>query len=184
MKCSRCKKEHGDEMFIGNKGQVMKMCQTCRDYCKKYKLLNKCVHNRQKSRCKDCGGSQICIHNRRKSTCKDCGGASICIHNRIKSTCKLCSDAEKITIKNMINRSKESDKNKDRYDADNFIDHCFIEQLMYESMECYHCQVEMQITEYRDDLCTIERLDNSIGHIKSNCVLACRKCNLSKIGQR
>jgi hypothetical protein len=49
-----------------------------------------CEHNRIKTQCKDCGGSQICIHNRRKSTCKDCGGSSICIHNKQKSECKEC----------------------------------------------------------------------------------------------
>ena len=37
--------------------------------------------------------------------------------------------------------------------------------------------VNLQYTEYQDDLATIERLDNSIGHIKSNCVLCCLKCN-------
>ena len=50
----------------------------------------KCEHGKQKSKCKDCGGSQICPHNRIKSTCKDCGGSQICPHNRIKSTCKEC----------------------------------------------------------------------------------------------
>ena len=43
-----------------------------------------------------------------------------------------------------------------------------------------HGPVNLQYTEYRNDLATIERLDNSIGHIKSNCVLCCFKCNLSK----
>jgi len=30
------------------------------------------VHSRQKSRCKDCGGSGLCEHKRQKSRCKDC----------------------------------------------------------------------------------------------------------------
>ena len=42
----------------------------------------------------------------------------------------------------------------------------------------------MQLINYDNTLCTIERLDNSIGHTKANCVLACRKCNVSKVGQR
>ena len=36
------------------------------------------------------------------------------------------------------------------------------------------------IQKIRNDLATIERLDNSIGHIKSNCVLCCMQCNKSR----
>ena len=49
-----------------------------------------CEHNRQRSGCKDCGGSSICEHNRQRSTCKECGGSEICEHNRQRSTCKEC----------------------------------------------------------------------------------------------
>ena len=63
--------------------------------------MSNCIHNRQKSRCKECGGASICIHNRQKSECKECGGSSICIHNRIKSRCKECGGAS-ICIHNRI----------------------------------------------------------------------------------
>ena len=33
----------------------------------------RCEHGRQKSRCKECGGSGICVHGREKRRCKDCG---------------------------------------------------------------------------------------------------------------
>ena len=58
--------------------------------CKEYK----CEHNRRKSRCKNCGGSQICEHNRIKSTCKKCKGSQICEHNREKSYCKDCKGSQ------------------------------------------------------------------------------------------
>ena len=32
----------------------------------------RCVHGRQRSQCKDCGGSGICEHGRRRTQCKDC----------------------------------------------------------------------------------------------------------------
>ena len=51
---------------------------------------SKCEHGRQKSQCKDCGGSRICEHGRQKPTCKDCCGSGICEHNRMKSQCKDC----------------------------------------------------------------------------------------------
>ena len=56
----------------------------------KKKYVYKCEHGRQKSRCKECGGSGICEHNRIRITCKDCGGSSICEHNRMRNTCKNC----------------------------------------------------------------------------------------------
>ena len=65
-----------------------------KEYNRQYYLKNKCEHNRKKSRCKDCGGSEICEHNRRKSRCKDCGGSEICEHNRQKSQCKDCGGSE------------------------------------------------------------------------------------------
>ena len=45
---------------------------------RKAKKRKKCPHNRERYRCKDCGGSSICPHNRVKSQCKDCGGSQIC----------------------------------------------------------------------------------------------------------
>ena len=54
-----------------------------------------CIHNRRKSQCKECGGSQICIHNRRKSRCKECGGGSICIHQIERTNCKICKKSNK-----------------------------------------------------------------------------------------
>jgi len=53
-----------------------------------------CLHGRRKSRCKECGGSEICEHGRRKSRCKECGGSEICEHGRRKSQCKECGGSE------------------------------------------------------------------------------------------
>ncbi len=51
---------------------------------------NKCPHNRQKSRCKECGGSGVYEHGRERSQCKDCGGSGVCEHGRQRSQCKDC----------------------------------------------------------------------------------------------
>ena len=50
----------------------------------------RCEHGRERSRCKDCGGSGICEHGRRRTQCKECGGGSICEHGRMRSQCKEC----------------------------------------------------------------------------------------------
>ena len=54
----------------------------------------KCVHNKQRSNCKECGGSQICKHNKRRSICKECGGGHICEHNKRRSDCKECGGSQ------------------------------------------------------------------------------------------
>jgi hypothetical protein len=61
-----------------------------KSYCKECGGSSICIHGREKSKCKDCGGSAICIHNKRRSYCKECGGSAICEHNRIKIECKEC----------------------------------------------------------------------------------------------
>ena len=141
-----------------------------------------CPHSKRKSRCKECEGSQICPHNRLKYQCKECGGTQICPHNRQKAHCKKCSDPIKVNVEQWIFSSRKKDKMNNIYDADIFIDNCFLEGLVEDYKQCYYgdFEVNLQYTEYQDDLATIERLDNSIGHIKSNCVLCCMKCNKSK----
>jgi len=62
--------------------------QRCR--CKTCGGSSICVHQRRRSQCKDCVGSNICKHQRQKSQCQDCGGSSICEHQRIRSRCKDC----------------------------------------------------------------------------------------------
>ena len=48
--------------------------------------MPRCLHNRQKSKCHECGYiRKLCPHNRRKYICKECSGTSICSHNRRKA---------------------------------------------------------------------------------------------------
>jgi hypothetical protein len=174
-----------------------------RSVCKDCGGSQICEHNRRRSVCKDCAGSQICEHDRIRNLCKDCGGASICEHNRVRNMCKECggsricehnrerskckecsSNPIKLTLKNMINRSRKSDKKYNRYDANNFIDMCFLEGLVEDTISCYYCSCQFQWIKYQDNLATIERLDNSVGHIKSNCVFACKRCNNNQVGQQ
>ena len=57
-----------------------------------------CPHGRQRSQCKDCGGSGLCEHGRRRSTCKECGGGSICEHGWRRTRCKDCADGGPVTF--------------------------------------------------------------------------------------
>lgn len=56
--------------------------------------MEKCPHGRRRSRCKQCGGSEICEHGRQRSRCKECGGASICEHSKRRSECKICEGSQ------------------------------------------------------------------------------------------
>ena len=144
----------------------------------KYALMNRHININAKS----AEGLKYAPITDKKLTCKECGGTQVCPHNRQKSRCKKCSDPIKVNIEQWIFNRRQYDKMNNIYDADRFIDKCFLKGLVEDYKQCYYgdCKVNFQYTEYQNDLATIERLDNSIGHIKSNCVLCCLKCNNSK----
>lgn len=56
---------------------------------KKY-VKPKCIHNKYRSKCVECGGGSVCQHKKQKIYCKECNGNAICEHNRIKYSCKDC----------------------------------------------------------------------------------------------
>ena len=98
--------------------------------CRECKGSQICPHKRQKQTCKDCKGSQICQHNKQKAHCKACKGSQICQHNKQKSHCKKCSDPIKVNIEQWIFHSRQYDKMNNIYDADRFIDRCFLKGLI------------------------------------------------------
>ena len=53
--CNRCKSCIVTDGINSRNNVAYKSCLTCRD-----KANKKCPHEKQKSRCVDCGGSEIC----------------------------------------------------------------------------------------------------------------------------
>jgi len=153
-----------------------------RSNCRECGGTSFCEHDRIRSRCRECKGSSICEHDRRRTTCKICDGSSICDHDKRRDKCKICSDPIKVTIKTMLQNAKDKDKKYNRYDIVNFVDYCFIENLLDDYKCCYYenCKKELQILEYNQSLASLERINNNIGHIKSNCVICCLDCNHKK----
>ena len=180
--CKSCRKTKDIEFFIKD-NKILKQCSVCRERGR-IKIINaNCPHNKRKSLCSICGGSSICIHKHRKLRCVQCNGSQICPHSKIKDECKRCGDARKITIRNMVQGSKHDDRKRGRYDAENYIDEAFVKQLVDVCNDkCYYCRCELQYVEYQGNLATVERLNNDIGHLKGNCVIACRTCNLTRVG--
>jgi len=77
--------------------------------CKECGGSELCDHNKLKYQCKECGGSRICEHNKRKAYCKDCGGSSLCEHNKRKSRCKECGGSELCDHNKLKSQCKDCD---------------------------------------------------------------------------
>ena len=88
-------------------------------------------------------------------------------------------------FKRMIYNSIQCDTKYHRpYDQIDYID---IPHLIYlwsnQDQRCYHCGCEMTLdfnaTTRNPNQISIQRLNNDLPHIKTNCVLACFLCNVS-----
>ena len=68
------------------------------------------------------------------------------------------------------------------YDAKNYIDIPWvIKQSKLQFHRCSCCHEVMNFTNNAGDLdWTVDRIENSLGHIKTNCSLMCLHCNITK----
>jgi len=144
-----------------------------------------CIHKKRRSTCIECEGSEICMHERRRQSCIECNGSSICEHKRQRRNCKICTDPIHIIIREWITHSRKSDIKFNRYNEQAFITYNFCQKLIQESHnQCYYCSIPLQMLIRQNDMITIERINNAIGHIIGNCRIACYHCNCSRVGQR
>lgn len=119
------------------------------------------------------------VNTVRTKTCKTCSlhrkEKDYCIHGTRYHDCKQCVDPIVRRATAIVHSSRISDKKKGR-ECD--LDFAWVFDNVCDSTLCYFCDVPLQyINPYQDDFCTIDRLDNSIGHLKTNCNIVCRKCN-------
>lgn len=79
---------------------------------------------------------------------------------------------------------KSQDILKKKYNPDLFISiRCVIELLVEKRIECHYCKERVRLLyEYvRDPLqWTLDRIDNSLGHINNNLFISCLSCNLKR----
>ena len=142
-------------------------CSACRSYfiptVKSSGLLYKCCDN--------------CRHRINHRILKKC------VHGRRKDSCRECGNVIKKIIRRFIDSSKKHDKLTNRLDIVNFIDRDFCKLLIEESNgKCCYCQCELDYIHKCINMITIERIDNTLGHIKSNVKIACLHCNISRVG--
>jgi hypothetical protein len=110
-------------------GILICLCGKRKDLCLTHGGQSLCPCGKQKVQCKTHGGTSFCSCGIQKWYCKVHSTNSICPCGKIKYACKTCGDPIKITIRNMINHSKHRDIKYNQYDANNFIDKCFIKLL-------------------------------------------------------
>ena len=87
--------------------------------------------------------------------------------------------------KRMVCHSRGSDVIYGRLPADmsNYIDPQYLHKLRTaQNNRCAFCTIDMQTDNRKhSDGLTIQRLDNTIGHTKPNCLLSCAQCNCKRV---
>jgi len=88
------------------------------------------------------------------------------------------------TIVSKINGYKQQDILRKQLDLSTFIDYEYVQDLLQTShFKCFYCQndvlIEYDIVREMKQW-SLDRKDNSIGHSKTNVVLACLECNLKR----
>jgi len=87
-------------------------------------------------------------------------------------------------VQTKMNSYLKQDEQKNRIDEEKPLLLNDIYELLIEShMKCYYCKHEVYIyyEKYRDkSQWTLERINNDLGHFKSNCVISCLECNLQR----
>jgi len=114
--------------------------------------------------------------------CLDCSNerasGDYCEHGTRYHDCRFCIDGRLISARLTLHSSKTKDKTKK---MENDLDFQHLNNLFFRSESCYYCDVKMQHEyPYASDFATLERLDDSKGHTKENCVIACRYCNCAQ----
>jgi len=86
---------------------------------------------------------------------------------------------------NLVGNHRLRDIAKGLYDKDNHITTQYLLSLKnYNGDKCYHCKCDLDWDNLqhtrRDRQVTLQRIDNTKGHIKNNCVWCCFECNVKK----
>ena len=118
------------------------------------------------------------------SVCQRCSQVNTTTHR----TCPACLEYYRVWKaanwkKRVLESGRTTDRKKNRYSWEDALTEACLEK-MYGDQDgrCHYCFVIMN-TARRKIPCglTLQRLNNSVGHNKGNCVLACHKCNVNRV---
>jgi hypothetical protein len=169
--CKDCKKLGIGGENLCEHGRMRDTCKICKDLG--IGGISICRHNRRKQICKECkiegvGGSGICQHNRQTHTCSDCkelgiGGVCLCSHGRRR--CLICDS------KGSYNRHRQVAEDRE-----------ISTTLTYDEFKCLirDCEYCGRSVEELGSM-GIDRVDNTLGYVFSNCVPCCGTCNTMKM---
>ena len=166
-KCNSCKTYRIEEDFI-KEGRQLKCCFKCREYSKNIYEKKKVQRNQQKKK----------YYQNNKDNIKE--------HvMNYKKTIKQDNPLH-FKFSEMIHSTRTKDRNQKNFNEVEFIDYPFLYELWNNQKGiCFYedCRCEMVLTfnthtTKLDNQISVQRLDNSLGHIKSNCVFSCFKCNV------
>jgi hypothetical protein len=113
------------------------------------------------------------------NTCIECSNKrkqyDYCHHNTRYHDCPECTDPLVRRATAIIHSSRISDKKKNRI-CD--IDFRWAINQITQNPKCNYCDIELQyLAPYLPNHATIDRKNDTLGHTKDNCVIACRGCN-------
>lgn len=87
-------------------------------------------------------------------------------------------------IKQKIQNYINQDKKNHFYDNQSFLSlDNILELLIISKLKCYYCRenIHLLYKNVREPFqWTLDRIDNTIGHNRENCVISCLKCNIQK----
>lgn len=156
--------EHGKQRYqcVDCGGQGICKHIKLRSHCRICKGSSRCEHDRQRSRCKDCKGASICEHGNYRYVCKGCGGKGLCSHHIQKNTCSSCrpEGAFKHYIRAALKRKYDFKITLEQFKA-----------LVIKP--CHYCGEQGNPR-------GIDRRNNKMGYIFSNCYPCCKVCNYMK----
>ena len=170
--CSKCKYLKPSEEFIHN-DKEMKTCNSCSEYAAKYRQQNKEKLAHYNKEYRQQNKDAIKEYNQQK--CKD--------HYQQR---KL-KDPLHFKFVNMVSHSKTYDKkNGLLYEDEDYITIEFLNELFcLQQGKCFYqdCEVELTLDFIKETRpptqITIQRHNNLLAHIQTNCCLSCFKCNHS-----
>tara|TARA_R110000868_G_scaffold87702_1_gene245022 strand:- start:46 stop:645 length:600 start_codon:yes stop_codon:yes gene_type:complete len=186
-KCNGCRCWREATAFIKN-DKVMKTCNVCSNYRENHKKECKKNYEVHTDKVKKYNQEYYIENKEKLKNKRQPYSIEKKEHQQQYDINRKLEYPLKVKIKNIIRGSKESDKKNNRtYNEEDYITRVFLMSL-YETQQgkCFYENCNCEMTLDFNKSCrtptqiSIQRLDNEIAHIKSNCVFSCFFCNVVK----
>lgn len=101
--------------------------------------------------------------------------------NRTEEQRALCNKNIVKSIRTKLSSYKQQDKQKNRYDTENFITvSSIVDKLIECNCLCYYCSEQVNFDKNNNKQWSVERFNNNVGHFNDNICISCLACNLSR----